>query len=274
MPRLIVCSFYVDRREDYPDAVDYIPLLLALNRSCHRLGFDHIVLSDLYTMEQSAVRPTIRGSCIGYSAEGGLVIGPRGGPVSWRATDDPVFHMSDPVPRNPHSVPPLTRNLPRATTEAQARFLEKWAEFPLFETDFLFVGADCLIRKDPRGHLPVADLSIILRPDHKRHRINNGFMYVPSASVAKVAPLFRRIADSTGESMCDDMVAIEKALAPMPRDYGLYERAGLTVNFLPIDIWNGGPKQVDDAAEESFVLHFRGRKRKRIMVEWATRWLT
>lgn len=270
---LTVCSFYVDRRAEYPDAVDYVPLLLALNRSCHRLGFEHIVLSDCYTMERPSVRPTIRGSCLGYSAAGGLVIGPRGGPLSWHATDRPVFSASDPVPRSPHNRPALIRNLSQATPEAQARFLEERASFPLFETDFLFVGADCLIRRDFRDQLPAADLSIILRPGHKRHRVNNGFMFVPAASCAKVAPFFRRVADSCGEAMCDDMVALEAALAPMPDDYMLTERCGLTVNFLPMDVWNGGPKVVDDPAENSFVLHFRGRDRKRIMVEWAQRWL-
>lgn len=164
----------------------------------------------------------------------------------------------------------LPRNLMQALTESQARWLEHPHPGPL---DTLFVGADCLVLRDPRGHLPVADLSLILRPGHKRHRINNGFMLVPAASRATVAPLFRAIADGTGPAMCDDMVAVEAALAPVPDDYVLTERAGLTVNFLPIEIWNGGPKTADDPASGSFVLHFRGRARKAIMLEWAARHL-
>lgn len=120
--------------------------------------------------------------------------------------------------------------------------------------------------------LPPADLSIIFRPGSKRNRINNGFMYIPAGSVAKVAPLFRRIADDTGETMCDDMAAIERALAPMPMDHGIHERAGLAVNFLPMGIWNGAPETVDDPASGSFALHFRG-KRKQMMIDWAKRWL-
>lgn len=126
--------------------------------------------------------------------------------------------------------------------------------------------------KQSGTHLQSADLSIILRPGHKRHRIMNGFMYIPAGSVAKVAPLFRKIADSTGPVSCDDMVAIEKALSPMPLEYGLHERAGVTVNFLPMETWNGVPKSVDDPASDSFVLHFRG-KRKQLMLDWAKRWL-
>jgi hypothetical protein len=65
-------------------------------------------------------------------------------------------------------------------------------------------------------------------------------MFIPATSRAKVTPLYRRIADSTGERMCDDMVAVERALAPMPLDYGPQQRGGLTVNFLPMSIWPRG----------------------------------
>lgn len=225
---LTVCSFYVDRRVDYPDAVDYIPLLKALDRSCERIGVSHIVLTDFQT----------------------------------------VPHLLDAELRS-YSASALPQNLMRALTQAQAL----WLEIAPPELDILLTGADCLVLRDFRDHLPVSDLSIILRPGHKLHRVNNGFMFVPAASREKVAPLFRQIADSTGPSMCDDMIAVERALAPMPDDYCLTERAGLTVNFLPMDVWNGGPKRVDDAAERSHVLHFRGRHRKTIMLDWAARWL-
>ncbi len=226
---LTVCSFWVHRPDDYPDAPDYVPLLKALDRSCERFGLNHVVLTDFRTMDRVL---------------------------------DEVDAVASPFR--------LPRNLMRALTEAQAQCLEH----PLSgQGDTLFVGADCLIRRDFCGHLPPADLSIILRPGHKRHRINNGFMHVPATSRAKVAVLFRQIADSTGETMCDDMVAVERALAPMPLDYGLQERAGLTVNFLPMGIWNAGPKRADDPAEAAFVLHFRGKARKVIMLDWAARWM-
>jgi hypothetical protein len=166
----------------------------------------------------------------------------------------------------------LPRRLSLALTEAQARYLERAIGYA---GDSLFVGADCLIARDFRDHLAPADLSIILRPGHKRHRINNGFMYVPAASVVRVAPLFRKIADDTGPTFnrCHDMEAVERALSPMPMEYGMQERAGLTVNFLPMDIWNGGPKTAGDPASDAFVLHFRGKARKKIMLDWARRWL-
>lgn len=227
---MIVASFYVNRREDYPKAVDYIPLLTALDRSCRRLGFDHVVLTDHATQSE------ITGAGLGAFASY------------------------------------LPRKLSNALTEAQAR----WLEYGAGDRATLFVGADCLIARDFREHLLPADLSIILRPGHKRHRINNGFMFVPTASRAKVAPLFRKIADTTEPvfNLCHDMVAVERALSPMPLEYGLHERAGLTVNFLPMETWNGGPKTADDPAGNSFVLHFRGKQRKAVMVDWARKWLT
>lgn len=223
-----VVSFYVDRRADFPDAVDYIPLLYALDRSCSRLGFNHVVLTDFFTAQTLTDR--------GFR----------------------VFARELPKP------------LSNALTEIQALYLESGPK-----DDTLFVGADCLIARDFRDHLPFADLSIILRPGHKKHRINNGFMYVPASSVSKVAPIFRRIAKTTGGSFnsCHDMVAVEAALSPMPMEYGIVERAGITVNFLPMSIWNGGPKTADEPAANSFVLHFRGKERKQVMLDWEARWL-
>lgn len=219
---LIVASFWVNRPNDYPDAPEYLPLLLALDRSCKRLGLEHVVLTD-------------------------------------RATARSVYDAG----MAPAAFD-LPGNLMLALTESQARWLEH-----AIDGDTLFVGADCLIRKDPRGHIPPGDLAIAFRPDSKRHRLQNGFMYVPAESRAKVAPLFRRIADSCGEVMCDDLVALEKALSPMPETYGPHERAGLTVNFAPMSPWNDAPDAPEDAIEDAFVLHFRGRRRKALMLEWA-----
>lgn len=162
----------------------------------------------------------------------------------------------------------LPGNLMRALTESQARCLES-----VRGEDVLFVGADCVVLRDPRGCVPAADLALILRPGHKRHRINNGFMYVPASSREKTAPVFRRIANTCGTSMCDDMVAVERVLLPMPDDYGSCRRAGIDVQFLPMGTWNAGPKSVDSPPSSgAFVAHFRGRDRKKFMADWASRW--
>lgn len=169
----------------------------------------------------------------------------------------------------------LPNDLMRASTEAHAR----WIESPYSRgTDTVFVGADCLIRRDFRADLPACDLAIAYMKGHKRWRMNNGFVYVPAASREKVAPVLRLIADDTREKMFDDMLAIERALVPMPEGYGRYERRGLAVEFLPLPIWNRymavckeTPKPLKDAAEDANVLHFMGGhdNGKRLFFDWA-----
>lgn len=224
---LNVLSYWVHRPDDFPDAPDYLSMLHALDKSCARLGFKHIVLTD------PATAPMCR-ELVTYECE-------------------------------------LPRDLMQATTEVQARWLE--SEFSS-DADNLFVGADCLVLKEFRPHLAKADLSIVLRPKDKRYRINNGFMFVPKASRRKASKLFRRIARDTVPVMCDDMAAIERALSPMPAVHGVVTRGDMKINFVPMEIWNAGPKRVDNSAHDAFVLHFRGAHRKTIMLDWAARWLT
>lgn len=168
----------------------------------------------------------------------------------------------------------LPRSLMKATTEAHARCLES------IVGDTIFVGADCLIRRDFRHQLPPGDLAIAYMKDHKRWKMMNGFIYVPAASREKVAPLFRAIADDTSDEMFDDMLAIERALSPMPAEYGLHERHGLAVNFLPLPRWNKymnpnkhRERSLADAAEDANVLHFMGGhdNGKALYFEWAKR---
>lgn len=232
---IVVCSFWVERKDQFPDPPDYLSMLKILDASCKRAGMRHVVLTDLPT--SFAI------------VDGGL-------------TAFPIR---------------LPRSLMQASTAAHAR----WLEAPESKhVDTIFVGADCLIRRDFRAELPACDLAIAFMKDHKRWRINNGFVYVPAASREKVAPLFRRIADDTSEEMFDDMLAAERALLPMPADFGLHERHGLAVNFLPLLKWNRymaickqTPDPLSDAAEDAAVLHFMGGhdNGKALYFAWAKR---
>lgn len=169
----------------------------------------------------------------------------------------------------------LPQPLMQATTQVQAR----WLESPHSKgVDSIFVGADCLIRRDFRQSLPTGDLAIAFMKGHKRWRLNNGFMCVPAESRERVAPVFRLIADDTGPEMFEDMLAIERALVPMPPDYGLVERRGLRVNFLPLPTWNRymavtkeTPNPVEDTADDANVLHFMGgwENGKALFFNWA-----
>ncbi len=169
----------------------------------------------------------------------------------------------------------LPNNLMQASTEAHAQCVACDVH-----GDLLFVGADCLIRRDFRHQLPKGDLAIAYMMRHKRWRINNGFVYVPARSREKVAPLFRRIANDTSEEMFDDMLAFERAIEPMPDWYGVHQREGLAVNFLPLPKWNRymavskrTPEPLLDAAEEANVLHFMGGhdNGKKLYFDWAAR---
>lgn len=232
----VVCSFYVDRFDQFPSPPDYLSMLAILDRSCKRAGFSHVVLTDHAT---------------------GLRIHDAG--MATFATD-------------------LPNSLMRATTEAHAR----WLESPLSNgLHTIYMGADCLVRRDFRDELPICDLAIAYMKGHKRWRINNGFVYIPAGRRrAQVASVLRGIADNTSETMFDDMLAFERALVPMPPDFGCHERRGLAVEFLPLPKWNRymavckeTPKPLDDAAEDANVLHFMGGhdKGKALYFEWAKR---
>jgi hypothetical protein len=165
---------------------------------------------------------------------------------------------------------PLARNLMLAVTEVQAR----WLESPhSADVDTLFVGADCLITRDLREAVPPGDLVVAYMKGHKKWRLNTGFMYVRAESREKVAKVFRLVAGDCSPVMCDDMAALERALSPMPPDYGAWARRGLCVNFVEMDIWNRVVNSGDDPAANAYVLHFLGEHRKALFFEWAKKHL-
>jgi hypothetical protein len=148
----------------------------------------------------------------------------------------------------------LPQSLMKATTEAHARWLEDWR----LDVDTIFVGADCIIRRDFRHQMPAGDIAIAYMLRHKKWRMQNGFMYVPRASRTKVAPVLRAVANDTSEVVCDDMLALERALLPMPPEYGVQRRQGIDVNFLPLPVWNCCVKRADNPAQQANVMHFMG----------------
>lgn len=226
-PDIVVASFWVKRRKDFPKAADYGAMLCILQKSCDAIGVRHIVLTDLVTA------PDIH--------DLGLE----------------TFAID------------LPRNLMKAVTEVQAR----WIASPYSAgASTIFVGADCLIRRDFRDVLPECDLAVAFMQGHKKWRLNTGFVYVPERSREKAAPLFRLIADDCTEIMCDDMAALERALAPIPRECRPIERRGLKVELLPLDQWNAVLDKVEDEAKDAYVLHFLGEERKPLFFAWAKRW--
>jgi hypothetical protein len=169
--------------------------------------------------------------------------------------------------------PELPLLLMQACTEAQARFLELHPD-----DDVLFVGADCILISNPMKKLSkAADLHLSYRHPSANYPINNGFMLTRKKSVAKVAALYRRIANRCGAKWCDDQRSIRAELEPMPAACGVHERAGLNIEFVPMRLFNHLPKTIDDPARNATLLHFRGKQhatgqhRKDFMVSWAQR---
>lgn len=160
----------------------------------------------------------------------------------------------------------LARNLMKAVTEVQAL----WLESPYSEgVDTLFVGADCIIRQDIREALPPSDFSVAFMKGHKKWRLNTGFMYCRAGARDRLAPIFRQVAQDCSTVMCDDMAALERAFSPLPKDYGEFERRGLSVSLLPMRQWNATLDSADDPASDCYVLHFLGEQRKPLFFQWA-----
>lgn len=170
----------------------------------------------------------------------------------------------------------LPQPLMQATTAAQANYLESGPE-----ADVLFCGADCVLLANPLKALPVEPaLCLSYRHPTARYPVNNGFMLARRHSIEKVAALYRRIADRCGARWCDDQRAIRAELEPMPPACGVYERAGLSIAFVPMKRFNHLPRDVGDQARGCTMLHFRGKQhatgqhRKDFMVAWAARHIT
>lgn len=225
MSNLTVASFWAHRPKEHPKAADYPAMLTVLQRSCERLGFLHVVLTDRKTVD-SGLWPL--------------------GTEAWIA--------------------PLPLPLMQACTEAQARYLECRPD-----GDTLFVGADSILLTDPRPHLPAdADLYVTSRrPNERLDAINTGFQFIRQSAAAKVAALYRRVADRCGEEWRDDQRALVAELDPVPLPPAIEERAGLRVAFLPMRRFNHSPLWRGDLCKDAVLLHFRGRQRKKLMFDWA-----
>jgi len=158
--------------------------------------------------------------------------------------------------------------LMRACTHLQAQILESDPA-----SDLLLVGADSILLADPRPHLPAdADLYVTSRrPNERLDAINTGFQFIRQSAAAKVATLYRRVADRCGKEWRDDQKALVAELDPVPLPTVIEERAGLRVAFLPMRRFNDCPRWPGDSCKDAVLLHFRGRQRKKMMFAWAKR---
>lgn len=225
---MIVVSLWVHRPDEFPKAADYPAMLKILQRSCDRIGLDHIVLTD---------RKTRHGP-----------LWPEG-VAAWEGLDVPEPLM-------------------QACTYLQAAWLQAHhAEIH----DTLFVGADCIMRKEP-VYPDAVDIAVTYRRWDVKYPINTGAVFVRARARAGAAALFRRVALRCGPVWCDDQRALRAELEPMPRMHGLHVRAGLRVGFMRMSPYNVLPKNENDPAIGAYMVHFRGSKRKPLLFAWAQAW--
>jgi hypothetical protein len=160
----------------------------------------------------------------------------------------------------------LPSPLMKAATEAQARYLESRPA-----GDTLFVGADCIILQNPVDHYPEGPgLCLTYRGLDAKYPINTGSQFIRRHSLGRVARIYRRVADTCQKYWCADQAALQQALAPLPSEYGVHERRGVQVAFLPMFPFNVFPAP-EDRAKSAVILHFKGKRRKGCMVDWAQR---
>lgn len=146
----------------------------------------------------------------------------------------------------------LPNNLMLALLDGQRQCLE-WAQEPI-----LFVGADCLIAKDPRT-INGGDLTITIGP-FADCEMNTGAIWCHNP--ARCVPIWRAAVDSKPTEWGEDQTALYEAV----------KASGASVNRVPCESHNWAPDNEDDSASMPTVVHFRG-NRKRFMAQWARRWM-
>lgn len=146
----------------------------------------------------------------------------------------------------------LPDNLMLALLDGQRQCLE-WAQEPI-----LFVGADCLIAKDPRT-VNGGDLTITIGP-FADCEMNTGAIWCHNP--ARCVPIWRAAVDSKPMEWGEDQTALYEAV----------KASGASVNRVRAEDTNWAPDNENDQAGMPTVVHFRG-NRKRFMAQWARRWM-
>lgn len=205
---MIVASFYTPRPQEYPDKqYDFDELLMLLDKSCKKLDFKHMVISDE----------------------------PRPKPLNTYLTY-------------------LPKNLMEAFLYGQMSFLREVKE------EVLFVGADCLLTRDPRPFFQ-SDLTITTSSTFSDCKMNTGAIFVKNTKLC--LDVWIEALELEPKDWGDD----QKCLYKMIKEY-----KGLDFKELRCEEHNWAPDDLNDNAHMATVVHFRG-KRKSFMKDWASKYL-
>lgn len=145
----------------------------------------------------------------------------------------------------------LPDNLMAATLEGQRQFLSCTQE------PVLFVGADCLLIRDPRSVL-AGDMTVTIGP-FSDCEMNTGAIWCAGSQCASV---WREALERNPTEWGDDQTAL----------YSAAQASILDVRHVPCELHNWAPESPTDNAGMPTVVHFRGR-RKAWMAGWAKQYL-
>ena len=159
----------------------------------------------------------------------------------------------EPRPRVATALMPLPKELMQAILEGQWRFLCEASE------PVLFVGADCLLTRDPRP-FAAGDMTVTTSDTFRDCRMNTGAVWCNDPKAC--APIYKAALDTRPTIWGDEQTALHEAI----------KASGLTVSEVRAEDHNWAPSDADDLAGMPTVVHFRG-ERKRFMAAWAQRHL-
>jgi len=160
----------------------------------------------------------------------------------------------------------LPHNLMKATIQGQLVYLNSQY---LAKEDTVFVGADCVLARDPAEVFKHEfDIAFTTGP-FSDCILNTGAIYIRGG--ADVRHIWARALAGMGEEWGDDQKAIAAVVHPTIEPC-IVAGDGVTIRFLPVDPYNLAPEYPDDDCTRGVILHFRG-PRKAWMKDYCAKWL-
>lgn len=162
----------------------------------------------------------------------------------------------------------LPRPLMPAILAANVAYLEVWDD----THPVVFCDADCLVMRDLNE---VFDGSFDIGLTHRnnpRDPINNGVIYLAAGARAAALKFFRHALSVCVEEWGGDQWAVAAAAAPVPVKDCIEDRDGVRFAFLPMRVYQAIPTWHPHVQQgKPFVVHFKGRRDKGLMRDYAAK---
>ncbi len=123
-----------------------------------------------------------------------------------------------------------------------------------------FIGADCLLTRDPRPYF-LNDLTITTSDDFSDCKMNTGAIFVKDTY--SCGEIWERVYQSAPKEWGEDQIYLYKEI----------KNSKISFTEIPCEEHNWAPINLRDDANMATVVHFRGKRRKLFMKEWAEKYL-